>query len=213
MNDRMIEDIIAAHRAGIDRGLAVSKKEYADNGYHGIMRRTVKVGAAWTPGEKAFMQALEGLYHTVIRATAEAARNNRPSQFIDGKGKEYLARIKVRDNRGRPRTPREPYTFIHNTGCSECQEGYGAVTPYSENPLPTKAALMLHVAFLGFDGRGKFVFPIEYAVIEDAFWKKGRDIGVYNRLPLSVQDLMGKNLTDIPAKQVNPYHRPISGSR
>lgn len=179
------------------------------NGYHGIMRRTVKVGAAWTAGESAYMRALEGLYHTVIKAAAETARHDRPSHFIDRKGKEYLGRTRVRDNRGRSRTPREPYTFIHNTGCSECQEGYGAVTPYSEYHLPSKAALMIDVAFLGFDDRGELVYPIEYAVIEDAFWKKGRDIGVYNRLPLAVQDLAGKDLVDVPVEMINPYHRPL----
>jgi Xaa-Pro aminopeptidase len=179
------------------------------NGYHGIMRRTVKVGAGWTRQERAFMEALEGLYHTVIRATAEAARKDLPSLVIDRKGKKHLEKTKVRDNRGRRLTPREPYTFIHNTGCSECQEGYGAVTPYSENRLARNAALMIDVAFMGFDEQHQLVFPVEYAVIEDAFWKKGKDIGVYNRMPLAVQELVGKGLADIPERIVNPYYKPV----
>jgi Xaa-Pro aminopeptidase len=179
------------------------------NGYHGIMRRTVKAGAAWTARERTFMKALEGLYHTVIRATAEAARRDLPSCFIDRKGKDYLARMRIRDRHGRRTTPREPYTFIHNTGCSECQEGYGAVTPFSENPLAPKAALMIDVAFMGFDASGELVFPIEYAVIEDAFWKRGKDVGVYNRMPLSVQELVGKEWTDIPESMINPYHKAL----
>jgi len=179
------------------------------NGYHGIMRRTVKVGAAWTRQEKAFMEALAGLYRVVIRATAEAARNGLPSLSIDRKGKKYLEKTKVRDNHGRWMTPREPYTFIHNTGCSECQEGYGAVTPYSENRLAKNAALMIDVAFMGFNEQHELVFPIEYAVIEDSFWKKGKDIGIYNRIPLAVQDLVGKDFADIPAGRVNPYYKPV----
>jgi hypothetical protein len=179
------------------------------NGYHGIMRRTVKVGTEWTRREKSFMGALEGLYHTVIRATAEAARKGLPSLAIDQKGKKYLEKTKVMDNRGRQLTPREPYTFIHNTGCSECQEGYGAVTPYSENRLAEYAALMIDVAFMGFDEKHELVFPVEYAVIEDAFWKKGKDIGVYNRMPLAVQELVGKGLADIPERIVNPYYKPV----
>jgi Xaa-Pro aminopeptidase len=179
------------------------------NGYHGIMRRTVKVGAGWTGRERAFMEALEGLYHTVIRATAETARRGLPSLVIDRKGKRYLEKVKLRDNRGRRLTPREPYTFIHNTGCSECQEGYGAVTPYSENRLGKNAALMIDVAFMGFDEEHELVFPIEYAVIEDSFWKKGKDIGVYNRVPLAVQELVGKGLDDIPEGRVNPYYKPV----
>ncbi len=178
------------------------------NGYHGIMRRTVKAGMEWTRRERGFMDALEGLYHTVIRAAAETARRGLPTLVIDRKGKEYLSRTKVRDSRGRRLTPREPYTFIHNTGCSECQEGYGAVTPYSENRLARNAALMIDVAFIGFDEEHRLVFPIEYAVIEDAFWKKGRRTGVYNRMPLAVQDLVGRDLADIPKTRVNPYYRP-----
>ena len=179
------------------------------NGYHGIMRRTVKVGSEWTRQDKAFMDALEGLYHVVMGAAAEAARKGLPSSAIDRKGKEYLKRTKVRDNRGRRLTPREPYTFIHNTGCSECQEGYGAVTPYSGNRLAGKAALMIDVAFMGFDANHELVFPVEYAVIEDSFWKKGTEVGVYNRIPLAVQDLAGKGLADIPEGRVNPYYKPI----
>jgi Xaa-Pro aminopeptidase len=179
------------------------------NGYHGIMRRTVKVGAGWTRQDKTFMAALEGLYHVVIRAAAEAARKGLPSLAIDRKGKRYLEGTKVSDNRGRRLTPREPYTFIHNTGCSECQEGYGAVTPYSENRLAKNAALMIDVAFMGFDEKHELVFPVEYAVIEDSFWKKGKEIGVYNRIPLSVQDLVDSSLTDIPEGRVNPYYKPV----
>ncbi|MEW5901582.1 MAG: M24 family metallopeptidase [Acidobacteriota bacterium] len=179
------------------------------SGYHGIMRRTAKAGASWTQEEKAFMDALEGLYHTIIRATGEAARQGQPSLFIDRKGKGYLEKTKVKDKYGRRTSPREPYTFIHNTGCSECQEGYGAVTPYTENPLGKSVALMIDVALLGFDGKGELVFPVEYAVIEDSFWKKGKEVGVYNRVPLAVQEFVGREYTEVPEPEIHPYHRPL----
>lgn len=178
------------------------------NGYHGIMRRTVKAGADWTFAQRVFMETLEGLYHAVMKATVEAARKGLPSSSIDGKGKAYLEGTKLRTSRGVMMTPREPYTFIHNTGCSECQEGFGAVTPFSEDPLGRNVALMIDVAFMGFDERKRLVFPIEYAVIEDSFWKKGKAVGVYNRLPLSVQDFVGGDLSDVPKPRLNPYFRP-----
>jgi len=181
----------------------------AFNGYHGIMRRTAKAGAAWTFPEGQFMATLEGLYHVVIKAAAKAAAGDRPSNVIDAQGKKYLEETKLRDARGRLLTPREPYTFIHNTGCSECQEGFGAVTPYTEEPLGKNAALMIDVALMGFDEAKRLVFPVEYAVIEDAFWKKSRRVGVYNRMPLNVQALVGHDLADIPAKMINPYHRSL----
>lgn len=181
----------------------------AFNGYHGIMRRTVKVGADRTKAEKTFMNALEGLYHTVIKAAQQAARSNSPANRIDKKGKGYLARKRLKTLDGRRIVPREPYTFIHNTGCSECQEGYGAVTPYTDEPLGKNVALMIDVAFMGFDATGKLAFPVEYAVIEDSFWKRGRRMGVYNKIPLDVQDLVGTAITGVPKDKVNPYYKKI----
>jgi Xaa-Pro aminopeptidase len=183
------------------------------NGYHGIMRRTVKVGSDWTREEKAFMDALEGLYHTVIQATRQVAKRNLPSNTIDKKGKEYLEKKKLRTKSGKRLSPREPYTFIHNTGCSECQEGYGAVTPYTKEPLGTNVALMIDVALMGFDDQGQLVFPVEYAVIEDSFWKRGKQIGVYNQMPLNVQDLAGKGLFSLPKNTINPYYRGFKESK
>jgi hypothetical protein len=62
---------------------------------------------------------------------------------------------------------------------------------------------------MGFDERKELVFPIEYTVIEDAFWKKGKTIGVYNRLPLSVQDFVGGDRADVPRGRLNPYFHPV----
>lgn len=177
------------------------------NGYHGIMRRTVKVGARLTAAEKTFLDALEGLYQIVFNATRTAALGDLPASSIDRAGKTFIARTKLRNRLGRRISPREPYTFIHNTGCSECQEGFGAVTPYADDPLGQNLALMIDVAFMGFDEAHRLVFPIEYAVIEDAFWKKGKAVGGYNRLPLTVQDYVGQDRTDIPRREVNPFYR------
>lgn len=181
----------------------------AFNGYHGIMRRTVKAGSEWTQDERAFMDALEGLYHRVMKAVKEAAEKNLPSNSIDEKGKAYLERTKLKDKRGRLLSPREPYTFIHNTGCSECQEGFGAVTPFTLEPLGKNVALMIDVAFMGSDATGAIVFPIEYAVIEDSFWKHGKKIGVYNKMPLTVKELVEMEMATIPLNTINPYYQPF----
>ncbi len=181
----------------------------AFNGYHGIMRRTIKVGAELTREEKAFMDSLEGLDHVALKAVQQAAAKNLPSSSIDKKGKKYINKTKLRTRYGNLLSPREPYTFIHNTGCSECQEGYGAVTPYTDEPLGKQVALMIDVAFMGFDDRGELVFPVEYAVIEDSFWKKGKRIGVFNQMPLNVQKFEGTAMTFIPAGQINPYHKAL----
>ena len=45
--------------------------------------------------------------------------------------------------------------------------------------------------------------------IEDALWKKGGIIGVYNKIPLSVQDFVGNDIVEVPKAKVNPYYRPV----
>jgi len=175
------------------------------NGYHGVIRRTVRVGEEPSPEQREFIKAVEDLYVTVMEAVKEAARENLPSNYIDRQGKKFLEGLKLRSLDGELRTPHEPYTFIHNMGCSECQEGYGAVTPYTENPLGRQVALAIDVALLGFEERGKPIFPVLYAVVEDAFWKKGLEIGVYSKMPLNVQHLVGN--TEPIGDNINPYYK------
>lgn len=177
-------------------------------GYHGIIRRTVKVGGNLTNMQQDFIKAVEGLYLTVIKAIKEAVLNDLPSNFVDQQGKKYLENLKITCLSGEKITPLEPYTFVHNSGCSECQEGYGAITPYSENKLGNKVSLMIDVALLGFKEKGKPLFDILYAVVEDAFWKKGKEVGVYNKLPLNVQHLVGNN--DALCENINSYYKKFS---
>jgi len=175
------------------------------NGYHGVIRRTVRAGVKPDAKQEKFIKAVEGLYITVMEATKRAAKENLPSNYIDQEGKKYLEKLKVEALDGKLRSPHEPYTFIHNMGCSECQEGYGAVTPFTKNPLGNQVALALDAALVGFEKRGRPIFPVLYAVVEDAFWKKGSEIGVYNKLPLNVQHLVGN--TEPIGDNINPYHR------
>jgi len=175
------------------------------NGYHGVIRRTVRAGREPSPEQTEFIKAVEDLYVTVMEAVKEAARRDLPSNYIDQQGKKLLEGLKLRTLSGELCMPHEPYTFIHNMGCSECQEGFGAVTPYTDYPLGKQVALAIDVALLGFEERGKPIFPVLYAVIEDAFWKKGSEVGVYNRLPLNVQHLVGN--TEPIGENINPYHR------
>lgn len=180
------------------------------NGYHGITRRTVRAGADPTPRQMEFIGAVEGLYRVVMDALREAAAKGLPSNTVDQAGKRYLESLKLETISGEKVTPQEPYTFVHNTGCSECQEGYGAITPHTDRPLGNEIANMIDVALMGFKKRGKPLFEVLYAVVEDAFWKKGSETGVYNRLPLNVQHLVGSDAT--LGENVNPYYRSFGTS-
>lgn len=176
-------------------------------GYHGVIRRTVCAGKEPDTEQRAFVEAVEGLYVTVMEATKKAAKKGLPAKFIDLQGKKFIETLKVNTIDQGVSTPHEPYTFIHNMGCSECQEGYGAVTSYTENPLGKRVGLAVDIALVGFEERGKPIFPVLYYVIENAFWKKNAEIGVYNKLPMNVQHLVGN--TEPIGNNVDPYYRVI----
>jgi len=180
------------------------------NGYHGIVRRTVKVGGRYNKDQKILMETVEGLYRTVMDATIEAVKKGLPSNTIDEAGRKFLRSVRIKTIDGGEVGADElpPYTFIHNTGTSECQEGYGAVTPYTTHKIGKKVALMIDVALKGFFERGKpLLKDMLYAVIEDAFWVRNGVVGVYNKLPLNVQHLVGNN--DPLGDNINPYWREL----
>jgi Xaa-Pro aminopeptidase len=176
-------------------------------GYHGVVRRTIRAGKKFDNRQQEFIRSVEGLYVTVMEAAKKAADESLPSNYIDQQGKKFLEKNKVKTINHGVGIPHEPYTFIHNMGCSECQEGYGAVTPYTTHPLGKKVVLAIDIALIGFEVRGKPIFPVLYYVIENAFWKKNTEIGALNKLPLNVQHLVG-NMKPVGGN-INPYYRHI----
>jgi len=175
------------------------------NGYNGVIRRTVRVGAKPTPEQRQFIRAVEELYVVVMEAVMVAAKDNLPSNYIDKQGRDYLQKLKLRTIKEGLVSPHETYSFIHNTGCSECQEGYGVVSFCTERPLGNKVALMIDVALTGFNEQGEQMFSVPYAVVENAFWKSGQTVGVYNKLSLNVQHLVGS--TEQIEEKLSPYEK------
>ena len=194
----------------IDRGDVVSLGVSPTwHGYHGIVRRTVRAGTDFSAGQRAFVEAVEGLHNAVWEATIRAAAENLSAITTDAAGKAYLARTRVKNLAGRSVGLKEPYSYLHNAGCSEAQEGYGAVTGDFDRPFGKRISLMLDCALLGFEEHGKPLFPCLYAVVENSTWKNGRKVGIYNRIPLNAQHLAG-NDRPIAEGDVNPYYRPLS---
>jgi len=179
------------------------------HGYHGIVRRTVRAGRDFTSGQREFVEAVEGLHNAVWEATIKAAAENLPANTTDAAGKRYLARTKVKNLKGKLVGLKEPYSYLHNAGCSEAQEGYGAVTSEFDRPFGKRISLMLDCALLGFEKHGKPTFPCLYAVVENSTWKNGRKVGIYNRIPINAQHLVG-NEKPITSRDVNPYYRPLA---
>jgi Xaa-Pro aminopeptidase len=151
------------------------------HGYHGIVRRTVRAGVDFSAEQRTFVEAVEGLHNAVWEAMIEAAAKDLPAKHTDDAGKAYLARTKLKNVKGVMVGLKEPYSYFHNAGCSEAQEGYGAVTGAFEGPFGNRVSLMLDCALLGFEEHGKPIFSCLYAVVESSTWKNGKKVGIYNR--------------------------------
>jgi Xaa-Pro aminopeptidase len=90
----------------------------------------------------------------------------------------------------------KPYTGTHNSGYTECQEFFGAITLDSAEPLGHQIVTMLDVAIRGIgDHWDDVILPdLDYLVIENTLGKFGERVENFNSLPLNVQSLVGKGL-------------------
>jgi hypothetical protein len=88
----------------------------------------------------------------------------------------------------------KPYTGTHNAGYTECQEFYGAITLNSDEPLGNRIVTMLDVAIRGVGNMwDDIVIPgLDYIVVEKTLGKFGKDVEVLTKLPINVQNLVGK---------------------
>ena len=88
----------------------------------------------------------------------------------------------------------KPYTGTHNSGYTECQEFFGAITLDSAEPLGNQIVTMLDVALRGIgDHWNDVILPdLDYIVIENTLGKFAERVENFNSLPLNVQSLVGK---------------------
>ena len=76
---------------------------------------------------------------------------------------------------------------------TECQEFYGAITLNSEEPLGRQIVTMLDVAARGFGSKWEEVIipEFDYVLVEKTLGKFGREVEVFNDLPIRLQHLVG----------------------
>ncbi len=150
-----------------------------------------------TPEQAYWFDLVEGAYEVGLKKFIEVAEKNLPAKFQEqalvdyfaGKSEEVSRRIgrKIHLERFKP------YTGTHNSGYTECQEFYGAITLESEQPLGRQIVTMLDVALRGFGDHWRdVVIPgFDYLVIENTLGKFGTRVEVFNQVPLRVQGLVG----------------------
>jgi hypothetical protein len=87
----------------------------------------------------------------------------------------------------------KPYTGTHNSGYTECQEFFGAITLDSKEPLGNQIVTMLDVALRGIGDRwNEVVIPgFDYCVVENTLGKYGTRVETLTKVPIHAQELVG----------------------
>jgi hypothetical protein len=150
-----------------------------------------------TAGQKYWFDFVEEAYQVGYDKYVGVARRGLPAKlqeqalvdFFDSKAAEVSKRVGKQISLARLK----PYTGTHNSGYTECQEFFGAITLESEEPLGEQIVTMLDVALRGFGNYwDDVVIPgFDYIVIENTLGKFGKRVETLTRLPNRVQSLVG----------------------
>jgi Xaa-Pro aminopeptidase len=149
-----------------------------------------------TPEQKYWFDLVEEAYTVGERWYREVATKNLPARlqekslvdFFAGHSEEISRRIGKRIDLAQ----QKPYTGTHNSGYTECQEFFGAITLDSHEPLGNQIVTMLDVALRGIGDRWHdVVIPgFDFCVVENTLGKYGAKVETLTKLPIHAQDLL-----------------------
>ena len=143
------------------------------------------------------MSFVEDAYRVGLAEFIRVAENNLPAKLQEQALVNYFEsrREEVSKRIGKPinLAMLKPYTGTHNSGYTECQEFYGAITLNSEEPMGNQIVTMLDVAARGFGNSwNEVIIPeFDYILVEKTLGKFGNKVEVFNQLPIRVQHLVG----------------------
>ena len=150
-----------------------------------------------TEAQKYWLDFVDGAYQAGLDAYIHVAENNLPAKLQEQALVDYFEnrREEVSRRIGKPidLAMLKPYTGTHNSGYTECQEFYGAITLNSEEPLGNQIVMMLDVAARGFGSTWNDVIipEFDYVLVEKTLGKFGNRVEVFNDLPIRLQHLVG----------------------
>jgi hypothetical protein len=153
-----------------------------------------------TPSQRYWFDFLEEAYRLGEAAYRRVAREHLPARIQEQALVDFYAahsaEVSQRYGKEIHLEALKPYTGTHNSGYTECQEFFGAITLDSNEPLGERIVTMLDVAIRGIgDAWNDVVIPdLDYLVIENTLGKFGETVETFNTLPLNVQPLLGKGL-------------------
>jgi hypothetical protein len=166
------------------------------DGLNSCIRRSVVAGKP-TTNQRYWYDMVDEGYDIGYDAYVDIVKNNRPAkhqeQALVDHFRSKTSEVNKRFGLSVDDLSRfKPYTGTHNSGYTECQEFYGAITLESENPLDKQVVTMLDVAIRGIgDKWDDVVLPVDFVVIENTLGKFGKKVVQFNKLPKDCQDLVG----------------------
>jgi Xaa-Pro aminopeptidase len=173
------------------------------DGLNACVRRSVMVleaGSRLTTDQQYWFDFLEEAYRIGEAAYVKVANERLPARLQEQALVDYFSahslEVSKRYGTAILLETLKPYTGTHNSGYTECQEFFGAITLDSNEPLGNQIVTMLDVAIRGIgDHWNDVVLPnLDYLVIENTLGKFGERIENFNSLPLNVQSLIGQGL-------------------
>ncbi|MHA1426889.1 MAG: M24 family metallopeptidase [Candidatus Helarchaeota archaeon] len=162
-----------------------------------IRRSVIATQGEITENQKYWFQFIEDAYKVGFNAYLEVVEKNLPAKYQEQALVDFFKSQsqKISERYGIPIALEKfkPYTGTHNSGYTECQEFYGAITLNSEEPLGNQIVTMLDVALRGIgDYWDDLIIPdLDYIVIENTLGKFGTTVEPLTKLPLNCQSLVG----------------------
>jgi Xaa-Pro aminopeptidase len=150
-----------------------------------------------SPEQKYWFDLVEEGYAVGERSYREVAAKNLPARLQEKSLVDFFAghseEISRRVGRKVDLAQQKPYTGTHNSGYTECQEFFGAITLDSYEPLGNQIVTMLDVALRGIGDRWHdIVIPgFDFCVVENTLGKYGTRVETLTKFPIHAQELVG----------------------
>ena len=149
--------------------------------------------------QKYWFDLVEEGYRVGEKSYRDVAAQNLPARLQEKSLVDYFAghsdEISRRIGKKIDLAQQKPYTGTHNSGYTECQEFFGAITRDSHDPLGNRIVTMLDVALRGIGDRwNDVVIPgFDFCVVENTLGKYGPRVETLTKVPINVQELLGSS--------------------
>ena len=150
-----------------------------------------------TADQKYWFDLVEEGYKVGEHWYREVAAKNLPARLQEKALVDFFAghsgEVSLRTGRKIDLAQQKPYTGTHNSGYTECQEFFGAITLDSHEPLGHQIVTMLDVALRGIGDRwNDVIIPgFDFCVVENTLGKYGTRVEALTKCPIHVQELVG----------------------